>query len=169
MIISARRKRQIEAVILILLLMLSLGGIFINDYAPSDGFGYWVMMVFVFSFFSIILGWLQSQSRPFGEDFVTVLREQALHWLFSLLVVGGASIVLEPENNSGLIILLILSLAVVLDGLRVGWRFSVVGIFLGISAVIPTYTQHFFWVELVIVATLITLTIVWSFWLRRNN
>lgn len=168
MIISARRKRQIEAVILILLLMLSLGGIFINDYAPSDGFGYWVMMVFVFAFFSIILGWLQSQSRPFGEDFVTVLREQALHWLFSLLVVGGASIVLKPENNSGLIILLILSLAVVLDGLRVGWRFSVVGIFLGISAVIPTYTQHFFWVELVIVATLITLTIVWSFWLRRN-
>jgi hypothetical protein len=169
MIISARRKRQIEAVILILLLMLSLGGIFINDYAPSDGFGYWVMMVFVFAFFSIILGWLQSQSRPFGEDFVTVLREQALHWLFSLLVVGGASIVLKPENNSGLIILLILSLTVVLDGLRVGWRFSVVGIFLGISAVIPTYTQHFFWVELVIVATLITLTIVWSFWLRRNN
>jgi hypothetical protein len=169
MIISARRKRQIEAVILILLLMLSLGGIFINDYAPSDGFGYWVMMVFVFAFFSIILGWLQSQSRPFGDDFVTVLREQALHWLFSLLVVGGASIVLKPENNSGLIILLILSLTVVLDGLRVGWRFSVVGIFLGISAVIPTYTQHFFWVELVIVATLITLTIVWSFWLRRNN
>lgn len=169
MIISARRNRQIEAVILILLLILSLGGIFINDYAPSDGFGYWVMMVFVFAFFSIILGWLQSQSRPFGEDFVTVLRDQALHWLFSLLVVGGASIVLKPENNSGLIILLILSLAVVLDGVRVGWRFSVVGIFLGVSAVIPTYTQHFFWVELVIVATIITLTIIWSFWLRRNN
>lgn len=168
MIISARRNRQIEAVILILLLILSLGGIFINDYAPSDGFGYWVMMVFVFAFFSIILGWLQSQSRPFGEDFVTVLRDQALHWLFSLLVVGGASIVLKPENNSGLIILLILSLAVVLDGMRVGWRYSVVGIFLGISAVIPTYTQHFFWVELVIVATIITLTIIWSFWLRRN-
>jgi hypothetical protein len=169
MIISARRNRQIEAVILILLLILSLGGIFINDYAPSDGFGYWVMMVFVFAFFSIILGWLQSQSRPFGEDFVTVLRDQALHWFFSLLVVGGASIVLKSENNSGLIILLILSLAVALDGVRVGWRFSGVGIFLGVSAVIPTYTQHFFWVELVIVATIITLTIIWSFWLRRNN
>jgi hypothetical protein len=166
MIISARRKRQIEAIILILLLILSLGGIFINDYAPSDGFGYWVMMVFIFAFFSIIMGWLQAQQQ--NEDFGPVLRDQALHWLFSLLVVGGASIVLKPENNSGLIILLILSLAVVLDGMRVGWRFSVVGIFLGVSAVIPTYTQHFFWVELVIVATIVILTIIRSFWARRS-
>jgi hypothetical protein len=166
MTISARRKRQIEAIILILLLILSLGGIFINDYAPSDGFGYWVMMVFIFAFFSIIMGWLQARQQ--NEDFGPILRDQALHWLFSLLVVGGASIVLKPENNSGLIILLILSLAVVLDGMRVGWRFSVVGIFLGISAVIPTYTQHFFWVELVIVAAIVILTIIRSFWVRRN-
>jgi len=48
---SARRKRQIEAIILILLLILSLTGIFINDYSPADGFGYWLMMVFVFAFF----------------------------------------------------------------------------------------------------------------------
>ncbi|MGR8951339.1 MAG: hypothetical protein ACU83V_02855 [Gammaproteobacteria bacterium] len=164
--ISARRKRQIEAIILIILLILSLIGIFINDFAPADGFGYWIMMVFVFAFFAIILGWLQSRQR--SEDFMTVLREQALHWLFSLLVVCGASIVLNPENDSGLIILLILSLATALDGLRVGWRFSIVGIFLGISAVIPTYTDHFFWVELVIVASIITLTIIRSFWLRKN-
>ena len=165
--VSARRKRQTEAIILILLLILSLVGIFINDFAPADGFGYWVMMVFVFAFFAIILGWLQSKQR--SGDFMLVLREQALHWLFSLLVVGGASIVLEQQNNSGLIILLILSLATVLDGLRVGWRFSVVGIFLGISAVIPIYTEHFFWVELMIVATIITLTVFWSFWLRKSS
>jgi hypothetical protein len=167
MSLTSRRKRQIEAIILIILLILSLGGIFINDYAPSDGFGYWIMMVFVFAFFSIILGGLQSQQE--GENFAPVLRDQALHWFCTLLVVGGASIVLKPENNSGLIILLILSLAVVLDGVRIGWRFSVVGVFLGVSAVIPTYTQHFFWVELIIVAAIVTLTIIWSFWLRRNN
>ncbi len=166
MMISPRRKRQIDAIILILLLILSLAGIFINDYSPADGYGYWIMMCFVFAFFSIILGWLSSKQH--GEDFVTVLRDQALHWFCSLLVVGGASLVLKPENNSGLIILLILSLATVLDGLRVGWRFSVVGIFLGISAVIPTYTEHFFWVELILVAAIITLTIIWSFWLRKN-
>ena len=165
--ISARRKRQIEAIILIILLVLSLTGIFINDYSPADGFGYWVMMVFVFAFFAIILGWLQS--RQSGEDFMTVLRDQALHWLFSLLVVGGASIVLKPEDDSGLIILLILSLATALDGLRVGWRFCIVGIFLGVSAVIPVYTEHFFWVELMIVAGIVTLTIIRSFWLRINN
>lgn len=167
LMISSRRRRQIEAIILILLLILSLGGIFINDYAPSDGYGYWIMMVFIFAFFSIILGWLKSKQR--SEDFVTVLRDQALHWFCSLSVVGGASLVLKQENNSGLIILLILSLATILAGLRVGWRFSVVGIFLGVSAVIPTYTQHFFWVELVIVAAIIILTIIWSFWLRNNT
>jgi len=63
---------------------------------------------------------------------------------------------------------LILSLATALDGLRVGWRFCIVGIFLGVSAVIPVYTEHFFWVELMIVAGIVTLTIIRSFWLRKN-
>lgn len=159
--ISKKRRFQIEETILILLLMLSLGGIGINDFSRADGYGYWILMVFVFAICAIIIAWLQSKHDM--DNFKSILREQSLHWLSSLLIVGGASLILRPDDRSSLVILLILSLATVLDGLRVGWRFSLVGIFLGISAIIPVYTVHFFWVELIIVVGIVVITILWDY------
>ncbi|MGR8980542.1 MAG: hypothetical protein ACU84H_10700 [Gammaproteobacteria bacterium] len=161
------RKSYIEETILILLLMLSLAGIFINDFSPADGYGYWVMMVFVFAPFAMIIGWLQSKHR--SDDFKSILREQTLHWLTTLLVVGCASLVQKSDvTAAGRMILLILALATMLDGMRVGWRFSLVGFFLGFSAVIPSYTEHFFWIELGIAVIIVALTLLWEIWSNKK-
>ncbi len=167
-LINERRKFQIEEAILVLLLILSLVGIGINDYSPADGYGYWIMMVFVFALFAIIIGWLQSKHRT--DDFKSILLEQSIHWTTSLLVVAGAFLVQKAEGNSdtGLVTLLILSLATVLDGLRVGWRFSLVGVFLGASAVIAAYTKHFFWIELLIAIFIVMATILWEIWIEKQ-
>jgi hypothetical protein len=165
--INPKRKFQIEEGILILLLILSLTGIFINDFSPADGYGYWTLMVFVFAVFAIIIGWLQSKHR--SEDIKIILSEQALHWTASLLVVGGAFLVQKAEGatDAGLVILLILSLSTILDGLRVGWRFSLVGLFLGTSAVIAAYTEHFFWIEFLIAILIVLATVLWEIWIER--
>ena len=47
--ISEKRKFQVEEGILIFLLILSLTGIAITDFSPDDGYGYWIIMVFVYS------------------------------------------------------------------------------------------------------------------------
>lgn len=166
-LITPKRKFQIEEGILILLLILSLGGIFITDFSPVDGYGYWIMMVFVFAIFAIIIGWVQSKHR--SDDFTTILREQTIHWASSLLVVGGAFLVQKEDRTAGLVILLILSLATVLDGLRVGWRFSLVGLFLGCSAVIANYTEHFFWIELAVAILIVATTILWEIWIEKKT
>lgn len=165
-LLTPKRKSYIEEAILILLLILSLVGIFINDFSPADGYGYWIMMVFVFAPFAMIIGWLQSKHR--SDDFKLILREQTLHWLTTLLVVGGASLVQKSDLTAGLVILLILSLATMLDGMRVGWRFSLVGLFLGCSAVVPSYTEHFFWIELGIAIIIVALTISWEIWSNKK-
>ncbi|MGR9088583.1 MAG: hypothetical protein ACU841_16150 [Gammaproteobacteria bacterium] len=167
--ITPRRRFQIEEAILILLLILSLGGIFVNDYSPADGFGYWIMMVFVFAFFSIIIGWLQSKHR--SDDIKHIMSEQLQHWTAVLLVVGGAFLVQKAEASTdpGLIILLILSLATMIDGLRVGWRFSLVGLFLGVSAVIAAYTEQFFWIEFLIAVFIVLATILWELWIEDRT
>ena len=59
-------------------------------------------------------------------------------------------------------------LARALDGMRVGWRFRLIGLFLGFSAVIPTYTEHFFWLEVVIAVVIIVLTLLWEIWSTRK-
>lgn len=169
-LINAKRRFHIEEAILVLLLILSLVGIGITDFSPADGFGYWLIMVLVFAFFSIMIGWLQSKHR--AEDFKIILREQSIHWFMSLLVVGGAFLVqafgpIGPED-AGLVILLILSLATMLDGLRVGWRFSLVGLFLGVSAVIAAYTEHFLWIEILIAVAIVSGTILWEIWMEKK-
>lgn len=168
-LITERRKFQIEEAILVLLLILSLVGIGINDYSPADGYGYWTIMVFVFALFAIIIGWLQSKHRT--DDFKSILLEQSIHWSTSLLVVAGAFLVQRAEGttDTGLVTLLILSLATVLDGLRVGWRFSLVGVFLGTSAVIAAYTEHFFWIGLLIAFLIVIATILWEIWIERRT
>jgi hypothetical protein len=44
------------------------------------------------------------------------------------------------QANAGLVIMNILAQSTNLDGLRVGWRFSLVGIFPGVSAIIAAHT-----------------------------
>ena len=163
---TPKRKSYIEEAILISLIILSLIGIFINEFSPADGYGYWVIMVFVFAPFAIIIGWRRSKQR--SEDFKSILGEQTLHWLTTLLVVGCVSLVQKSDIQAGRVILLILSLATMLDGMRVGWRFRLIGLFLGFSAVIPTYTEHFFWLEVVIAVVIIVLTLLWEIWSTRK-
>ncbi|MBL6986123.1 MAG: hypothetical protein ISR72_03585 [Methylobacter sp.] len=169
-IITEKRRFHIEEVILILLLILSLVGIGIMDFSPSDGYGYWLIMMLLFGLFAMIIGWVQSKHR--SSDFKLILREQSMHWGTSLLVVGGTFIIHQSdrfeEEDAGLVILLILSLSTMLDGLRVGWRFSLVGLFLGVAAVVTVYTPHFLWVELGIAILIVAATIFWELHMEKK-
>ena len=42
--------------------------------------------------------------------------------------------------------LLILSLATYLDGIRIGWRFGLIGNYLGLAAVVMAYADHSMWI-----------------------
>lgn len=169
-LITERRRFQIEEAILILLLILSLTGIAITEYAPADGFGYWLIMVFVFALSAMLIAWLQSKHRAI--DFTAILREQSLHWGASMLIVGAAFLIqhsgrIDPAS-AGIMISLILSLSTILDGIRVGWRFSMVGFYLGISAVVASFFKHSIWIELLIAVTIVAGTILWEVWHYRR-
>ena len=56
-----------------------------------------------------------------------------------------------------------------LDGLRVGWRFSLVGLFLWVSAIIAAYTQHFLWIELLIAIIIVSGTMAFEYWLEKKG
>ncbi|MDD1624945.1 MAG: hypothetical protein LUO94_09305, partial [Methylococcaceae bacterium] len=84
---TAKRRFYIEEAILILLLILALIGVRITDYSPVDGYGYWMIMVFVFALLAMTIAWQQSRHRI--TDFKKIIREQSLHWFTSLLVVEG--------------------------------------------------------------------------------
>ena len=66
------------------------------------------------------------------------------------------------DDNTALVMLLILALATVLDGIRLGWLLSVVGTFLGITAVIAAYIDEFLWIILAIATAIVLIAIYWK-------
>lgn len=169
--IGEKRNFHIEEGILIFLLILSLAGIAITDYSPDDGYGYWLIMVFVFALFAILIAWLQSKHND--GDFAEIVKEQSLHWSTSLLVVVGAFLLqksgqLSPATAS-LVILLLLSLATMLDGLRIGWRFSLVGLYLGVSSVIRAFYGSIMWLDTLIAIIIVAATFFWGYWMNQRE
>lgn len=168
--ISEKRKFQVEEAILILLLIFSLIGTAISDYSPDDGYGYWLGMVVVFAIFAIIIAWLQSKHKD-GE-FKEIVKEQCLHWLTTMLVVAGAFLLrnagqLSAESAS-LVILLLLCLATILDGLRIGWRFSLVGLFLGSASIIRGYYEPFLAIDIIIAVIIVIASFLWEYWMNKR-
>lgn len=169
--ISEKRKFQIEDGILIFLLILSITGVAITDYSTDDGYGYWIIMVFVFALFAIFIAWLQSKNND--GDFADIVKEQSLHWLISLLVVGGAFLLQKSgqltAETASLVILLLLSLSTMLDGLRIGWRFSLVGLYLGSSSIIRAFYEPFIWIDTIIAISIVTATFLWEYWMNTRK
>lgn len=149
---SDNKRHKLEDAILIILLFLSLAGVAITDYSASDGYGYWLIMVFVFAFFAILTAWIQSKRT--NREFADIVKHQSMHWLTTLLAVGGGFMLQKSGHLSPdaacFVILLLLSLASMLDGLRIGWRFSLVGLYLGTSSVIGAFYTPHMWIDVII-------------------
>lgn len=142
-------KRHIwaENSVFTLLILLSLGGIFITDFSADDGYGYWLLMVFVFCLLSIFVSWLQTKRQDL--EFGTILKTQGMHWFHTIIVVGAASLLNKSGQLQGLsadlVILLILGLSTMLDGYHIGWQFSLLGLFLIGCTIIIGYVDPFMW------------------------
>ena len=158
----------IEKVTMALLIILSMIGISIMDFSPSEGYKYWVGMVPIFGIGAIIINFTQANQ---GEHIVRkIFIEQLLLWLGAFLALCGTLLLLHSDaldnKNTGLVMLLILSLATYIDGLRIGWRFSLLGNFLGLTAVSIAYLDNFMWLLFGLAAITISLSI---FWPRRSS
>lgn len=104
---------------------------------------------------------------------MTIVREQCLHWFTSLLIMEGIYTLFASghltSSDAVLVIMLLLSQSTILDGLRIGWRFSLVGIFLGISAMIAVNTPYFFWIELFVAIVIVFGTITEEIWFSKKH
>ena len=151
----------LEELILIVLLILSLLGIGITEASPADGFWYWMVMILVFALCAIIIGFFQPK-----REVKDLLLLQFLHWGGSMLAVAALFSIVHSErmreDNGGLVILLILALATFLDGIRIGWRFSMVGLFLGATAVIVAHFEQFMLISLLLAIIIVAFTIYWE-------
>jgi len=143
---------KIEEVVFYLIILLSLVGVAITDYAPTQSWAYWLFMVLVLCASAIVIEKTLLQRKDIS--FSKLLITQLIHWGVTLLAIILSFAFVQTGRmtyeGSGLVILLILALATILDGYHVGWRFYLLGIFLGISAILAAYLEEFIGILLVI-------------------
>lgn len=165
---SPKRHFAIEQIVFILLIILSLAGIYITSFNPDDGYGYWLLMVFVFGLLSLFVAWLQSKNTD--ANFTEVLKAQGMHWLHTIIVVIAASFLNKSGQLTGVtadvVILLVLGLSAMLDGYHVGWEFSLLGFFLVGCAIIIGYIPAFIWASVVLAIIIIIASFMRGLWFR---
>jgi hypothetical protein len=162
-----RRNSAVEEVILIVIIILCLVGIAVTDFSPQDAFTYWMTMIFVFGICAITAGWFNAKlihdPEEEGHKIKELFKDQFFHWSGALAAVGCLFSFVEAERidqeTTSLMVLLILALTTYLDGIRIGWRFSVAGAYLGLTAVAANFIDTFMpWLIAVAVA-IIALTV----------
>jgi hypothetical protein len=140
--------------IVILLIALSIIGVGVTDFAPAASHWYWLAMVVVFGLGCILIEWDRAKNE--GRDKIVIVRKQLLHWLGLLLAVQLVYLLLHAgrldNENTGLVILLLLALTVFASGIQLGWRLCVVGILLGLALIMATYLEEFLWLIMIIMA-----------------
>ncbi len=157
-----------QEVVLILMVILSLAGIVITDFSPDDAFMYWLSMIFIFGILAMAAGW--SQAREKGHVSGYLLKEllivQSLHWFGSLAAVLCVFAFMQSgrmnSETTGLMVLLILAMATYLDGIRIGWRYSLAGLYLGTTAVVANYIREFMPVLMILAIVVIAFSIYWE-------
>ncbi len=161
---------ELEEIILLAAVVLAVIGIAITEVSPVRSYHYWLGMIVVFAMVALALGWLKARRE--GHDLKQLLGVQLLHWVATWVAVLALFLILDAGrlnyDNVGLVTLTVLALSTVLEGIRVDWRFSMVGLLLGATAVTVAYVEASIWL-LIVLAALISAAIVVYGYLRRSK
>jgi len=158
-----KSKRLIEEVILLIVFALSLIGMGITDFSPLESHRYWVLMIILLAIASIGLGWSKEEYQ--GKIFKLTIS-QLIHWGATLITVLGVYLLLHTGRlnyeSTGLITELILGFSLFLDGRNLGWRFSLLGILVGCTAIVAAYVEEYIWVIIPVALCLWVITYYWE-------
>jgi hypothetical protein len=159
-----KRKRIIEEIVLFIVLAMSLIGMGITDFSPLESHRYWTLMIILLFFASIGLGWSREEYQ--GKIFKILIVRQLIHWGATLITVSGVYLLLNTGRlnyeSTGLIIELILGFSIFLEGRNLGWRFSLLGVLVGGTAVVAAYVEEYIWVILLVSLGLSVITYFWE-------
>ncbi len=141
---------NVEEYLFAILILLSITGIAVTNYANQYSLKYWLAMVPVFAGVSLYYGWIYEHKN--GQNIAGIIKDQVLQWiglfvavLMVLLLVNSGSF---NSIDAGYFIIILLSLTTYTSGIRYDWRLIVLAVLLGLTAGITALVEHFFWIML---------------------
>ena len=165
------RKFRMEGIALTVALTLALLGIGITDYSPLKSYRYWVLMMLILAISGMTIGW--SRAHRVGLPVARAVGTQLIHWIATWVAVGGIFLLVKAGRlnyeSAGLVLLLVLGLATFLDGYRINWHFSLVGLLIFVSGIVAAYIEEYLWVLLVISIGIAVILFLWERYARAKR
>lgn len=151
-----------EDIILLILLVLCVAGMAITNFSPARSYRYWLVMTAVFWIGGMIIVWSKKPEHRIRSVFLV----QTMHWFASAVAVVGVFILLDTGRlnyeTTGLVLLLLLGLAVFLDGFRISWRLSLLGVMLGVSSIIAALIEQYIWIVMLGTVAGVLVVVLWE-------
>jgi VanZ family protein len=167
-----REYRFIEELALLASMALIIIGIAITNISPATSYRYWLAVMGLFALAGLVLGGVRSRQN--GHSIMHVAIDQLVHWGATFGAVLAVFIMLKAGRltyeATGLVILLLLGLAMFLDGYyRVGWRFALLGVLVIALALAAAYLSAYIWPILITGAIIWPLSIMFEIYLTHRR
>ena len=151
---------------LIVIFIISGGGVAITDMSPSWGYWFWFGLVPLLAVTSLYRSWVGVENKREAGVFWT-LRVQILHWLGLLGALDIVFLLYTYTNRidaaqAGLVSLLVVSLATFLAGIHFHWHFAVLGVMLAFSTLAMAWIEAFVWVLIPLVAIAVAVVLFFT-------
>ncbi len=142
----------------------SIVGIGVTDYSPQQSYRYWAAMTVLLTIAALIIG--SARAKELHRTIPNILVTQLVHWGATWVAVIGVFILLDAGRlnyeSTGLALLIVLGLATFLDGYRVSWRLSVIGILMFVTSLVAGYLEQYIWVLLFVSTALGIAIYIWG-------
>lgn len=161
----AKPSWHLNDVMLAVIVTLSLIGIIVNKFTPQDAFVYWLLMLILSGVAAIVTGWWEAREYGYvkGHTGAELRKIQIYHWGGALAIALSLPLLMQTNRidneSASLIVLLILAQTLFQDGIRIGWRFSLAGTYLGATALVEAYTSYYIYIMLPVAIALIYLNL----------
>ena len=166
------RAGQANLVTFMFLLVLAIIGVGITDYSPADAHRYWLFMILICAAVALF-GAAQHDKGAGTRTHLRRVRVQLLHWsacVVAVIITYGLIHNGRLNNaDAGLVIQLLLSLTVFLDGANAGRHFYLLGFLLGLTTLVMAYFEEFIWIILIISVCVTLLAIYWDRYQARRG
>lgn len=160
------RESHIKArlIVAMILLLTSAFGVLITDFFPKAAWTFWVYAIPIYAVICIVMSWIVSRHHSVSA---IVVWHEILHWVGLLCAVYIVSLIVGSGIVSyligGMYILLLLALAMFLAGVHFDSMYMIIGIILGIFAVIETLLVKYLTFILIPVIIIAGILLYWRY------
>ncbi len=167
---DTRYQWGIEEIALVVVIILSILGIGITNFRPLESYRYWGAMAVVLAITAMVIGW--ARAKRLGEPVQKIFITQLVHWVATIITVAGVFMLLQMGRlnyeNTGLILLLILGLSTFLDGYRISWGLSFVGIVMFLTGIFGGFIESYVWITLIAIICIFVVILLLERYVRRT-